>query len=956
MPPTLYLIDGHALAYRTYFALTAAGTGGDRWRTASGEPTAGIYGFASVLLRILEQEKPEYLAVAFDTGRTFRDDFYPAYKATRAKMDDDLRVQIERIRQLVDAFSIPRLEVEGYEADDVLGTVARQAAAAGMGVKIITGDRDLLQLVDERIIVNLAGSKLSDAKDYLPEDVSAYLGVRPDQVVDYKALVGDKSDNIPGVAGVGEKTAIGLLMKYGTLDEVYAHLDEQTAGVRAKLEAGRESAYLSQRLARIQTDVPISLDLESARTGRYDLAVVDALFRELEFRTLVVRLKEMSKARSGSPSSSTERGKPKPEIPATVVPPAETQQLSLFGDEIRVIGAAPVIPERITVHVVDNEAALQDLAAALGAAKVISFDTETTSTDAMRAELVGISIAVREGEGYYIPVGHLPGAGAQLPLKRVIDVLRGPFTDPNIPKIGHNLKYDFMLLARSGLRAAPLTFDSMIAEWLINPASRNLGLKNLAWIRLNKEMTHIEELIGKGKAQISMAEVPVAAAAAYAADDAEATLQLMPVLQADMAAQNCAKLLDEIEMPLVPVLADMEMAGIAVDANVFRNMSEELRKRLAQIELQIYEAVGTSFNLNSTQQLSNVLFDRLRLEPPDRRKKTASGHFSTSADVLEELRGQHEVVDWILEYRELSKLKSTYLDALPEQVNPATRRIHTSYNQTGSVTGRLASSEPNLQNIPTRTELGHKVRAGFIADPGNVLLSVDYSQIELRLVAAMSKDESMLAAFQAGQDIHTATAAAIFGVPLEAVTREQRRNAKSINFGLIYGISSFGLSRYAGITLAEAENFSRAYFAKFPGVKRYLDGMRKTAATQGYVETMFGRRRYFPGLANQSNPNIRAREEREAINAPIQGTAADIMKVAMNRVPPALAKAGLTGKMLLQVHDELVVECPEKELAETARIVQQVMETACELPVPLTTEARCGCDWGSLKPLPAIPT
>ncbi|HEY3344455.1 MAG TPA: DNA polymerase I [Anaerolineaceae bacterium] len=945
MPPTLYLIDGHALAYRTYFALTAANPGGDRWRTASGEPTAGVYGFASVLMRILEQEKPEYLAVAFDTGHTFRDEYYPAYKATRAKMPDELRSQIERIRQLVDAFRMPRLEVEGYEADDVLGSVARQAAAAGMGVKIITGDRDLLQLVDERIIVNLAGSKLADAKDFLPEDVVASLGIRPDQVVDYKALVGDTSDNIPGVSGVGEKTAISLLEKYATLDGVYAHLDELAKGAKAKLEAGRESAYLSQRLARIQTDVPITLDLEAARTGRYEIAVVDALFRELEFRTLVVRLKEMNKGKTDAPV-------------AMAAPPApqESQQLSLFGDEIRVIGTAVPVQERITTHLVDNEAALQDLVAALSAAKLISFDTETTSTDAMRAELVGISVAIQEGEGYYIPVGHRPGTGDQLPLQRVIDALRGPFTDARIAKIGHNLKYDFMLLARSGLRAAPLTFDSMLAEWLINPASHNLGLKNLAWIRLNKEMTHIEELIGKGKSQISMAEVPIAAAAAYAADDAEATLQLMPVLQAEMNAQNCAKLLDEIEMPLVTVLADMEMAGIAVDASVFQGMSEELRKRLTQIELQIYETVGTSFNLNSTQQLSNVLFDRLHLEPPDRRKKTASGHFSTSADVLEELRGQHEVVDRILEYRELSKLKSTYLDALPEQVNPLTGRIHTSYNQTGSVTGRLASSEPNLQNIPTRTDLGRRVREGFVADTGKVLLSVDYSQIELRLVAAMSADAAMLAAFHAGQDIHTATAAAIFGVPLEAVTKEQRRNAKSINFGLIYGISSFGLSRYAGITLAEAENFSRAYFAKFPGVKGYLDGMRKTAASQGYVETLFGRRRYFPGLANQTNPNIRGREEREAINAPIQGTAADILKVAMNRLPGALASAGLSGKMLLQVHDELVVECPEGELLETARIVQQVMEKACDLPVPLTTEARCGCNWGSLKPLPATST
>ncbi|HEX9013791.1 MAG TPA: DNA polymerase I, partial [Anaerolineaceae bacterium] len=700
MPPTLYLIDGHALAYRTYFALTAGASGGDRWKTSSGELTAGVYGFASVLLRIFEQEHPEYMAVAFDTGRTFRDDFFPAYKATRAKMPDDLRAQIERIRQLVDAFAIPRLEVEGYEADDVLGSVARQAASSGMGVRIITGDRDLLQLVDERIVVNLAGSKLSEAKDYLPEDVVGALGVRPDQVVDYKALVGDSSDNIPGVQGIGEKTAVALLEKYQTLDGVYAHLEETAKGARARLEAGRDSAYLSQKLARIHTDVPITLDLEAARTGRYDPAVVEDIFRELEFRSLVGRMKEFA------------RGKAEP--PAVPAAKAETQQLSLFGEEIRVIGAAP-IPERIASRVVDGEPALQDLLNEVSSSGILSFDTETTSTDAMRADLVGISLATREGEGYYIPVGHLPGTGEQLPLPRVIDALRAPFTDAKLPKVGHNLKYDFMLLARSGLRAAPLTFDSMLAEWLINPASRNLGLKNLAWIRLNKEMTHIEELIGKGKTQISMAEVPVAAAAAYAADDAEAVLQLMPILQAEMTAQNCTRLLDEIEMPLVTVLADMEMAGIAVNPEVFRGMGEELRKRLNQIELQIYETVGQSFNLNSTQQLSTVLFDRLRLEPPDRRKKTSSGHFSTSADVLEELRGQHEVVDWILEYRELAKLKSTYLDALPDEINPATGRIHTSYNQTGSVTGRLASADPNLQNIPARTELGRKVREGFVA-------------------------------------------------------------------------------------------------------------------------------------------------------------------------------------------------------------------------------------------------
>lgn len=925
MPPILYLIDGHALAYRTYFALTAGG-GGDRWQTKSGEPTAGVFGFASVLLRILEQDKPDYLAVAFDTGKTFRDKLFPDYKATRAKMPDDLRVQIGRIRQMVDAFNIPRLEVEGYEADDVLGSIARQAAAQGLGVKIITGDRDLLQLVDERIIVNLPGAKLSEAKDYTAKDVVEFLGVRPEQVVDYKAMVGDKSDNIPGVDGVGEKTAVSLMQTYPTLDEIYAHLEDLAPRVRTKMEAGRESAYLSQDLARIRTDVAITLDLQKARSDVFDPQQVESLFRELEFRSLVDRLKNLKKAA-----------------------PAANQQLSLFGEEVRIVGDPA--PAKIQVNTVRTRQQLHDLVAKLGQAGSFALDTETTSTDPMQAELVGISLAVAPGEGYYIPVGHIEGAGEQLPLAEVVNALKGPLSDPTIKKIGHNLKYDVTVLSLHGMSVAPLSFDTMIAEWLVDPASRNLGLKNLAWVRLGVSMTHIEELIGKGKNQISMAQVPIDSAAPYAAADAETTLRLVPQLEKELRAQNADRLLSELEMPLVSVLSEMEMTGISLDQHFLHAMGGELQKRLNEIEQQTYEAVGTTFNINSTQQLSKILFDRLHLEPPDKRKKTASGHYSTSADVLEELRGHHPVVDWILEYRELAKLKSTYLDTLPEQVNPRTGRVHTSYNQTGSVTGRLASSDPNLQNIPTRTDLGRKVREGFIASPGQVLLSVDYSQIELRIAAHMSNDQAMLAAFHAGQDIHAATAAAIYNIPLEKVTKDQRRHAKTINFGLIYGMSAFGLSRSTDLTLAEAEDFVQAYFRKFPGVKSYLDGIRHLAAKQGYVETLLGRRRYFPGLSSQTNPNIRNREEREAINAPIQGTAADIMKLAMLHVPPALEKAGLPGKMLLQVHDELVLECPQKSLIDVAKTVQEAMESAYNLQIPLATEARWGINWGDLTPL-----
>jgi DNA polymerase-1 len=912
-----------------YFALTAGGSS-QRWQTSKGEPTAGIYGFARELLRIFEQEKPDYLAVAFDTGKTFRDAIFPAYKATRAKMPDDLRPQIERIRQLVDTFNIPRLEMEGYEADDVLGSAAAWAARQGLGVKIITGDRDLLQLVNDRTIVYLAG----DDQNYItPDDVLGKLHVRPEQVVDYKALVGDKSDNIPGVPGVGEKTTESLLLKYGTLDNIYAHLEEVEPRWRTKLEAGKESAYMSYKLAAIRTDLAVEIDLEQARTEVFEPARVETLFRELEFRSLIEKLKKLTGA---SPAAS-----------------AGSQQLTLFAEGApRVMETSPVgtVGAKCKTIIVDSPSKLKALARAMAAAPVISFDTETTSTDEMTASLVGISLAMEAGTGYYIPVGH--ASETQLPLEQVISALRPSMTDPRIPKIGHHLKYDFIMLVRHGLRVSPLTFDTMVAEWVNDPSSRNLGLKNLVGVRLGESMTHIEELIGTGKNQRSMAQVSIADAAPYAAADAETTLRLMPLLEADL--KRLPKLWDlfiNIEVPLIPVLADMEMAGICLDKPFFAAFSVELNARLEELEKRVYEAAGRTFNLNSTQQLSDVLFGNLRLSPPDKGRKTTSGHFSTAAGVLDGLSGQHPVVDMILEYRELSKLKSTYVDALPKQIHPEDGRVHTSFSQTTAITGRLSSSDPNLQNIPTRTDLGRRVRKGFIADPGNVLVSLDYSQIELRIVAHMAGDEAMLNAFRAGQDIHATTAAAIYGVPLESVTREMRRHSKAINFGLIYGMSAFGLTHSTELTLAESQDFVEAYFKQFPGVKKYLDGIRKEAARTGYVETLLGRRRYFPNLKSGLNHVMKNREEREAINSPIQGTAADIMKIAMIRIPPAMMKAGLHGQMLLQVHDELVVECPQGELKKVASVVQEVMENAYPIGIPLTTEARWGLNWDELKPL-----
>lgn len=946
----LYLIDGHALAYRTYFALTversafAAGGDSGRWVTKSGEPTAGTYGFTSVLLNLLQKDRPDYLAVSFDAGRTFRDDLYAEYKGTRAKMPAELSVQIERIQEIVAAFGIPVLTAEGYEADDVLGTVARRAAAQGISVKIITGDRDLLQLADEHIVINLAGQKLSEAVDYGPAEVQARYGLTPAQYIHFKALVGDASDNIPGVKGIGEKTATALLQAHGSLDGIYANLDSLAKGVRARLEAGKESAYLSLQLATIVTDLDLPFDLEACRVRPPDRERVFELFRRLEFNSLLKRL-------PGKEEGRREAGEAVGGQPSVV-----GNQMGLFG-EVAALAPAREGPTRATI--VAAEAALAALVRELETAPDgIAFDVETDGLSPMRAGLVGIALAVKEGEGYYIPVGHTEGQ--QLPLARVIAALKGPLTDPQIPKHGHNIDFDYIALARHGLRVTPLGMDTMLGEWLCDPASHSLGLKKLALVRLGVEMTEISALIGTGKKQISMAQVPIERAAAYAAADADLTLRLVPVLRRELEEKQQLDLLAKLEMPLIPVLAEMEMTGIRLDTDLLAAFGRELEQQLAQLEQKVYAAAGVTFNINSTQQLADVLFGKLALKPPDRSRKTASGKYSTAADVLEEMRGQHPVIDLILEQRELAKLKSTYVDALPQQVNPETGRVHTSFNQAGAVTGRLASTDPNLQNIPVRTELGRRVRRAFVAAPGHVLLSADYSQIELRIAAHYSQDPTLMQTFFEGGDIHTATAAAVLGLPPEKVSKTQRRLAKTVNFGLLYGQSAFGLTKTTGLTLAEAEDFIKNYFDRFPGLKKYLEETKRMAVERGYVETLLGRRRYFPGLSAEQRSGTasadarevaiaRARAEREAINAPIQGTAADIVKKAMLELPPALAAAGLSAKLLLQVHDELLLECPLQEVAATARVARKVMEAAFTLRVPLAVEVRAGPNWEDME-------
>ena len=922
MKETLYLVDGHAIAYRAYFAITA-GQDTSRWMTPEGEPTAGTYGFASILLRLLENNHPDYLAIAFDIGKTFRNDLYPAYKGTRAKMPDDLRLQISRMKELVDTLGVPRLEVEGFEADDVLGSTAKQMAAKGYNVRIITGDRDLLQLVDENITVSLPGSKLSDSKDYTPQMVKDFLGVRPDQVVDYKALVGDPSDNYPGIPGIGPKTAVTLLETYDTLDNIYANTDKLKGAVKTKIENNRESAYLSQNLARIRTDLPEYFQIEEASTGNIDFPAMDKLFRTLQFNTLLPKLRKLA--------PNYQQDEEQPALFAAAAIP-DTEEEKAYEN---------------TTIIVDNEAALDDLAAKLQNAEMIALDTETTGVDAMSCDPVGFSFAVQPNIGYYIPVGH-NFIEKQLPLDIVREKLGPILANPDIPKAGHNIKYDMIVLARCGMPVKGIRFDSMIAGWILDPESRQLGLKPMAKSLLGIKMTEIETLIGKGKQQITMDRVPVKDAAPYAAADAEVVLQLMPILRERLQKEQTEHILDELEIPLIPILADMEMRGILLDREFLQKMSGDLAERLAGLEGEIYSLVGYPFNINSTQQLSAALFNTLGLVPPRTAKKTSSGNYSTAADVLEEMRGDHPVIDKILEYREVGKLKSTYTDTLPESIDKNTGRVHTSFNQTGTVTGRLASASPNLQNIPTRTELGKQIRTAFTAAPGYKLLSVDYSQIELRIVAHMSGDEAMISAFNAGQDIHAATAAAIYRCDIADVTKEQRRHAKAINFGLIYGMSAFGLSKSTGLTPAEASAFVKAYFEQFPKVSAFLDGLKQTAAQQGWVQTIAGRKRYFPNLKRELNYNLRNREEREAINAPVQGTSADILKAAMIKLPAELEKRGLHAPILLQVHDELMLEVPENELPAVREAVQEVMENITKLSVPLLTEAKSGTNWGSL--------
>ncbi len=932
--PLFFIVDGHALAYRHYFAQIKRPL-----MTSKGEPTSAIFGFSRTLMDIIEKDKPYYLAVAFDEGLSGRDLLYADYKGTREKMPDDLRSQIEHIQSVVRAFNIPILALEGYEADDLIGTVARQAEAQGIDVRIITGDRDLLQLLTPHTTVRLAIPQPGVPDELV--DVSRFIekyALQPTQLIDLKALEGDTSDNIPGVAGIGRKGATTLLQQYGTLDGIYEHLDELKEGVRNKLIAGKESAYLSYQLASIRQDVPFDLALAACVAHDFDKRSVEELFRTFEFTSMFNQLGRLG-ARNTDQLPLFDLGKP------------ESKTEELFPSE-------PVT--EFPYEIVTTQAQLDALVAELNNAKLIAFDTETTDTDQMRADLVGISVAYNGEKGYYIPVGHLEGE--QRPLAVVLEALRPSLTNPNIDKIAHNAVYDLVVLANAGLDVTPITFDTMVASWLADSVNGELGLKRLAKSELDVTMIQISELIGKGKQQKLMSEVSIEQASPYAAADAVVTYQLyQPMLEKiDIAPLEVDPLwgtknpptpyhmMKQIEMPMIPVIAHMERTGVLLDIPYLQAMGSRLNDMLRVLEEEIYGLSGGygAFNINSPKQLNDVLFGKLGLKPEGVRKTTHG--YSTAADVLDSMRDLHPIIEKILNYREVTKLKGTYVDALPVLVNPRTGRVHTSFNITGSSTGRMSSNNPNLQNIPIRTDLGREIRRAFIVDEGSRLLSVDYSQVELRIMAHIASEPYLIEAFQQGQDIHAATAAVVNNIPIENVTKSLRSFAKRVNFGLLYGMGAFRLARESDLTHAEAAAFIETYFSRLPGVKAYLEKAKQLAKDEGYLTTLFGRRRSFPGLRH-GNRNLQQQAEREAINMPIQGTAADIIKLAMIDLYAELPRRGLSAKMILQVHDELVFEVPADQLQETAALVVEKMEGVIELAAPLRCNAQFGMDWYDME-------
>ena len=919
----LFLIDGYALIYRAFFAMIARPL-----TTQRGENTSAAWGVVNFLLRLRQRHQPAYLGWVHDLGESFRHREYPDYKATREKLSLELQQDfdrsVERIVQLLAAFRVPLLAVEGFEADDVIGTLAPQAAARGLQAVIVSGDKDFYQLIGPGIALLNPGRGGPGAveEQWVDEsNASERFGIPPAQVVEYLALVGDTSDNVPGVKGIGEKTAVELLRTYGSLDAMLARAAE-IPGKRAReaLLAHAEEARLSRDLVTIRRDVPITLDPEALRVLEPDRAELERLFIELEFRSLIPKLEDLGPPPAG----------------ASLVAP--------------VVGG-----DAVAASVVSDVASLAAAVAECRRAPLLAIDTEASSLDAMRARLVGMSLAVSGTRSWYLPFAHVapdgPLAGGAAPVNlppldsEALRPLRELLADPAVPKAGHHIKYDWLVLRRSGVELAGVAYDSMLAAFVLDPGRRSFALDELARDRLNARLRTYADVVGRGRSERDFAAVPLDAAARYCCDDSETVLRLHQAMADELEEHRLQPLLDTVEMPLVPVLTDMEWAGVPVDRARLGELSRGFAVELAGLERRLYATAGTEFNLNSTPQLRSILFTKLQLPII---KKTKTGP-STDVDVLEQLAAMgHEVPRLLIEYRELAKLKSTYVDALPGYIHPETGRIHTSFNQVGAATGRLSSSEPNLQNIPVRTERGESIRRAFIAPPGARLLVADYSQIELRLLAHFSGDPAFVKAFAQGGDIHRQTAAVIFGVPQDQVTSEMRARAKTINFATIYGQGPFALARQLGIGHDEAKAFIRQYFERFAGVRAWLDRTILEARERGYVETLFGRRRYIPELKDR-NFSVRSFGERTATNSPLQGSAADLIKVAMIRIHESLRAERLGTRMLLQVHDELVLEVPEAEQTGAKELVKRHMEGAAKLRVPLVVSVGIGSNWVDAK-------
>ncbi|MFA6198301.1 MAG: DNA polymerase I [Patescibacteria group bacterium] len=905
------IIDSNALIHRAFHALPPL-------TTKDGRLVNAAYGFTSVLLKVIKEFKPQFIAAAFDVAKkTFRHEEYAEYKATRVKAPQELYDQIPIVKEVLRTLNIKIYELPGYEADDVIGTLTIRQEVDQPNVEsiIVTGDMDELQLVDGNTKVYRLQKGMSDTLLYDADTVRKKFDITPAQVPDYKALAGDASDNIPGVKGVGQVTAINLLKQFDTVEDLYSALKKNEKLIEAKpriidlLKKYESDAFLSKKLATIVCDIPIDFKLADCRHGMYDRMAAIKLFQELEFKSLLARLPEMQ------------------------------TQGSLLSD------SAPRTAEPVRLsknyHLIQSVKDLKPILNQAKQSKLVAVDTETNGLDPLTADLLGVSLSWQNGVAYYINVQ--PGTAER---DKLLDDLKIFLEDSSIEKAGHNMKFDIMVLARAGIELTNPGFDTMIASYLIDPSSRQHGLDAVVFSELGHEMIPIEQLIGKGKMQKPMENVPLEELANYSCEDADYTLRLVAPLRQKLRKAVLENLFLEIEMPLVPVLAKIETLGVLIDTKFLNQMSDQLTKQIAVLEKRIHKAAGEEFNINSPLQLKRIFFDKLDLDT-EGIGSTKTG-YSTAASELDKLHDAHPIVPMIIEYRELAKLISTYIDALPELINPQTGRVHTSFNQAVTSTGRLSSSNPNLQNIPIRTELGKQIRKAFIASPGSVIVSADYSQIELRIAAAIAYDRSMLEAFRNNEDIHTRTAAEINGVQPEDVTPEMRRAAKAINFGILYGMGVYGLARGTNLDVDEASDYIETYFEHHQGIKEYIEETKALARRLGYVETLFGRRRYLPEIQS-SNRQIRTGAERMAINMPIQGTAADLLKMAMIKIHRELPAISPKTKMILQVHDELVFEVPQDETKKVARYIQDAMENIYTLKVPIKVEIDAGPNWGELS-------